>query len=63
MISPLFFLVIFALLALTIAEITYEEGVMVLTDNNFDEATASHDQLLVEFYAPWCVFSSHFFIN
>ena len=30
-----------------------EEGVLILTDANFDEELKLHDNLLVEFYAPW----------
>jgi protein disulfide-isomerase A1 len=35
------------------AEFTYEEGVLVLTEKNFDAAVNKFDYLLVEFYAPW----------
>lgn len=30
------------------------DGVLILTDKNFDEAISENPLMLVEFYAPWC---------
>merc|ERR1719350_1223600 len=50
------FLVTLALLAVQICmgEQLKEGGVLVLTEENFDQAVKEHEMLLVEFYAPWC---------
>jgi len=34
-------------------EFVFDGDVLVLTDDNFDEALATYDSLLIEFYAPW----------
>ncbi len=42
-----------AALALGVNAAEVDEGVLVLTDANFDEELVKYDYLLVEFYAPW----------
>jgi len=47
--------ILLGMVALTVAdEITKEEGVLVLTEKNFDSAITDNEYVLVEFYAPWC---------
>ncbi|KAJ8376556.1 hypothetical protein SKAU_G00071360 [Synaphobranchus kaupii] len=36
------------------ADVKDENGVLILTDNNFDSFIGDKDTVLVEFYAPWC---------
>lgn len=31
-----------------------EEGILILTDDNFDKAFNTFNYLFVKFYAPWC---------
>lgn len=54
MISLIKFLAFGLLATMAAAEITKDEGVLVLTDDNFQEAIDANEFILVEFYAPWC---------
>jgi len=47
-------LVIGVLASLAQAEILEEDGILVLTSENFQEAIDKHKFIMVEFYAPWC---------
>lgn len=41
-------------------EVKEENGVLVLTDGNYDTFMEGKDTVLVEFYAPWYVYDSSF---
>jgi hypothetical protein len=47
------FAVLFCLSVLGAPEAETENGVLILTESNFDAEIEKHDGLLVMFYAPW----------
>ncbi|KAI6649636.1 Protein disulfide-isomerase 2-like isoform X3 [Oopsacas minuta] len=50
----LFLIISLVLISIASSEIIEEDNVLILTENNFNEALEKHNQILVEFYAPWC---------
>jgi protein disulfide-isomerase A1 len=53
------FVLILAVAFAETSDFTRDEGVVVLTTKNFEQALADFDYALVEFYAPWCGHCKH----
>jgi protein disulfide-isomerase A1 len=49
-----------ALLVSCTSEIVKQDGILVLTPQNFNTAYRDNKQLLIEYYAPWCAHCQHF---
>lgn len=54
-----------AFLGSTLASFEFqeEEDVIILTDENFENALKTFPYLMVEFYAPWCVHWYQWFLK
>ncbi|KAG5322628.1 PDI isomerase, partial [Pseudoatta argentina] len=49
-----FCLTALCLAATSLAKVEVEDGVLVVTKDNFDSVIQDNDYVLLEFYAPWC---------
>lgn len=49
-------------LVIIVAEYEKDEGVVILTDSNFDDFLSENPTVLIEFYAPWYFFVKFLFL-